>query len=98
MQNKAKLRKVKFNVNKVLTMNYDQMDTWSIRKKQSQTNPIQSQFKPNTKPKRTQFKPKQTQFQRKNTRPKDEQNKRQTVNQEKRERRNVWQNREFSIS
>jgi hypothetical protein len=31
MQNKAKFRKVKLNVNKVLTRNYDQMDTWSIR-------------------------------------------------------------------
>jgi hypothetical protein len=42
MQNKANFRKVKFNVNKVLTRNYDQMDTWSIRK----TKPIQSQSKP----------------------------------------------------
>ena len=39
MQNKAKFRKVKFNVNRVLTRNYDQLDTWSIRKKQSQTKP-----------------------------------------------------------
>jgi release factor glutamine methyltransferase len=45
MQNKAKLRKVKLNVNKVLTMNYDQMDTWPIRKKQSQTNPNKAKFK-----------------------------------------------------
>jgi hypothetical protein len=42
MQNKANFRKVKFNVNKVLIRNYDQMDTWSIRK----TKPIQSQLKP----------------------------------------------------
>jgi hypothetical protein len=43
MQNKAKFRKVKFNVTKVLTKDYDQMDTWSIRKnepKRTQTNPI----------------------------------------------------------
>ncbi|NIT60824.1 MAG: hypothetical protein GWN00_32840, partial [Aliifodinibius sp.] len=39
MQNKAKFKKVKLNVNKVLTMDYVQLDTWSIRKKQSQTNP-----------------------------------------------------------
>ena len=43
MQNKANFRKVKLNVNNVLTKDYDQMDTWSIRK----TKPIQSQFKPN---------------------------------------------------
>jgi hypothetical protein len=42
MQNKANFRKVKLNVNKVLTRNYDRMDTWSIRK----TKPIQSQLKP----------------------------------------------------
>ncbi len=42
MQNKANFRKVKFNVNKVLTRNYDQLDTWSIRK----TKPIQSQSNP----------------------------------------------------
>ncbi len=42
MQNKANFRKVKLNVNKVLTRNYDQLDTWSIRK----TKPIQSQSKP----------------------------------------------------
>jgi hypothetical protein len=67
MQNKANFRKVKLNVNKVLTMDYDQMDTWSIRKKQSQTNPIQSQSNPikaNKMQKQTQNKPKQSQFQR----------------------------------
>jgi hypothetical protein len=54
MQNKAKFRKVKFDVNKVLTKDYDQMDTWSIRK----TKPIkanQSQFKP-IKANKSQFK------------------------------------------
>ena len=39
MQNKAKFKKVKLSVNRVLTRNYEQMDTWSIRTKQSQTNP-----------------------------------------------------------
>ena len=48
MQNKAKFRKVKLNVNKVLTRNYDQMDTWSIGKNE---------------PKRTQNEPKRTQIQ-----------------------------------
>ncbi len=51
MQNKAKFKKVKLNVNKEITRDYDQMDTWSIRKKQSQTNPNkakQTQTKPNS--------------------------------------------------
>jgi hypothetical protein len=39
MQNKANFQKVKLNVNKVLTKDYEQLDTWSIRK----TKPIQSQ-------------------------------------------------------
>ncbi len=49
MQNKANFQKVKLNVNNVLTKDYDQMDTWSIRKTkpiQSQSKPIQTQLKP----------------------------------------------------
>jgi hypothetical protein len=38
LQNKAKFRKVKLNVNKVLTKDYEQMDTWSIGK----TKPIKA--------------------------------------------------------
>jgi hypothetical protein len=60
MQNKANFRKVKLNVNKVLTKDYDKKDTWSIRK----TKPIQSQLKPiqsQLKPIQSQLKPKQTQ-------------------------------------
>jgi len=45
MQNKAKFRKVKLNVTKVLTKDYDPMDTWSIRTKQSQTNPNKAKLK-----------------------------------------------------
>ncbi len=45
LQNKAKFKKVKLNVNKVLTMGYDQMDTWSIGTKQSQTNPNKAKSK-----------------------------------------------------
>ncbi len=69
MQNKANFRKVKLNVNKVLTMVYVQMDTWSIGKTkpiQSQSKPIKANSKPikaNKMPKQTQYKPKQTQFQ-----------------------------------
>jgi len=40
LQNEPNLKKVKLNVNKVLTRNYEQRDTWSIRKNE---------------PKRTQF-------------------------------------------
>jgi hypothetical protein len=53
MQNKAKFRKVKLNVSKVLTKDCEQMDTWSIRKTkpiQSQLKPIKCQNKPNTNP------------------------------------------------
>jgi hypothetical protein len=39
MQNKAKFRKVKLNVNNVLTRGYEQMDTWSIGKNKPNTNP-----------------------------------------------------------
>jgi len=64
LTNKAKFRKVKLNVNKVLIRDYEQLDTWSIGIKQSQTkpnkpksNPIQSQYKPNTKPIQSQYEP-----------------------------------------
>jgi hypothetical protein len=46
LQNKANFQKVKSDVNRVLTMDYDQMDTWSIGK----TKPIRSQYKANSKP------------------------------------------------
>ncbi len=39
MQNEPKSRKVKLNVTKVLTKDYEQMDTWSIRKNEPKTNP-----------------------------------------------------------
>ncbi len=45
MQNKANFQKVKLNVTKVITRDYDQMDTWSIGKKQSQTKPNKAKFK-----------------------------------------------------
>ena len=58
MQNEPNLRKSQMNVTTVITMNYEQMDTWSIRK----TKPIQSQFKPNTKPIKAKTNPIQSQF------------------------------------
>jgi hypothetical protein len=45
MQNKANFRKVKLNVNKVLTRDYDKKDTWWSGKKQSQTKPNKAKFK-----------------------------------------------------
>jgi hypothetical protein len=66
MQNKANFRKVKLNVNKVLTKDYDRMDTWSIKKTkpiQSQLKPIQSQLKPILCQNKPKTNPKQTQFQ-----------------------------------
>ncbi len=54
MQNKANFRKVKLNVNKVLTRDYERLDTWWSGK----TKPIQSQFKAN----QSQLKPIQSQF------------------------------------
>jgi hypothetical protein len=47
IQNEPKFRKVKFNITKVLTTDYDQLDTWSIRKNEPKTNP--------NDPNRTQF-------------------------------------------
>ena len=45
MQNEPNFRKSQVNVTAFITMNYVQMDTWSIRKKQSQTNPNKAKFK-----------------------------------------------------
>ena len=39
MQNKAKFRKSQMNLTDVIIMDYEQMDTWSRGKKQSQTKP-----------------------------------------------------------
>jgi len=50
MQNEPKFQKVKLNVNKVLTKDYDQLDTWSIRKNKPKTNPIQTRYEPNSNP------------------------------------------------
>jgi hypothetical protein len=63
LQNKPKFRKVKLNVNKVITRDYEQMDTWSIRKNKPNSNPIQTQFKANQSQNKPNANPKQTQFQ-----------------------------------
>ncbi len=49
MQNEPKFRKVKFDVTKVLTRDYVQMDTWSIRKNEPKTNPNEPKTNPNSK-------------------------------------------------
>ena len=64
MQNKANFRKSQMNVNKVLTKDYGNIDTWwsgktkPIKANQSQLKPIKSQNEPNTNPNKA----KQTQF------------------------------------
>jgi hypothetical protein len=45
MQNEPKFRKVKLNVNTVLTRRYDQMDTWSIRKNEPKRTQNEPKFK-----------------------------------------------------
>jgi len=58
MQNKANFRKSQMNVNKVLTKNYEILDTWWSGKTkpiQSQLKPIKCQNKPNTKPNKPNF-------------------------------------------
>jgi hypothetical protein len=45
MQNEPKFRKVKLNVNKVLTKNYEQMDTWSIGKNEPKRTQNEPKFK-----------------------------------------------------
>ncbi|NIP24708.1 MAG: hypothetical protein GWN67_29240 [Phycisphaerae bacterium] len=57
MQNKAKFKKVKLNVTSFITCDYNQLDTWSIGTKQSQTNPIQTQIKANSNPIQSQYEP-----------------------------------------
>ncbi len=52
MQNEPKFQKVKFNVIRVITRNYDQLDTWSIRKNEPKTNPNE----PKTNPNKAKFK------------------------------------------
>ncbi len=54
MQNKANFKKVKFDVTKVLTKDYDQMDTWSIRKNEPKTNPNEPKTNPILAKKTTQ--------------------------------------------
>ncbi|MGB2806839.1 MAG: hypothetical protein WBC22_03810 [Sedimentisphaerales bacterium] len=47
LTNKPNFRKSQVNVNKVLTKDYEQLDTWWSGKNKPNSNPIQTQFKPN---------------------------------------------------
>ena len=49
LQNEPKFRKVKLNVNEVLTRDYVQIDTWSIGKNEPKTNPNEPKTNPNPK-------------------------------------------------
>jgi hypothetical protein len=60
MQNKPNFRKSQMDVNKVLTREYEKMDTWLGGKNKPNSKPIQTQSNPikaNKTPKQTQFKP-----------------------------------------
>jgi len=61
MQNEPNFRKSQVNVTALLTREYVQMDTWSIRKNKAKTNPNEPKTNPilaNKTPERTQFKAK----------------------------------------
>jgi hypothetical protein len=62
--NKPNFRKSQMNVSSFITGDYDKMDTWSPRKNKPNSNPKQSQFKPNQSQNKPNTNPKQTQFQR----------------------------------
>ncbi len=47
MQNKAKSRKAKMNVTSYMKSKYEELDTWLSGKNKPNSNPIQSQYKPN---------------------------------------------------
>ncbi len=49
MQNKPNYRKSQMNVNKVLTRDYEKKTLGEHGKNKPNTNPIQSQFKPNSR-------------------------------------------------
>jgi len=60
LQNEPNFRKSQVNLNNLLKRNYEQMDTWSIRKNEPKTNPNEPKTNPilaNKTPIRTQFKP-----------------------------------------
>ena len=70
LQNEPNFRKSQVSLSDYITREYEQMDTWSIRKNEPKTNPNEPKTNPilaNKTPVRTQFKPKQSQFKAKQT-------------------------------
>ena len=57
MQNEPNFRKSQMYINKVLTKDYEEMDTWSIGKNEPKTNPKRTQNEPKTNPMQTQTNP-----------------------------------------
>jgi len=57
MQNKPNFRKSQMNVNKLLTIDYENKTLSERGKNKPNSNPIQTQFKPNSNPIQSQFKP-----------------------------------------
>ena len=58
MQNKAKVKHAKININIFVAMRYEIMDLWLFRQTKPKTNPIKANSKPikaNTNPIQTQF-------------------------------------------
>jgi hypothetical protein len=67
--NKPNFRKSQMNVSGLIIREYEQMDTWSIRKNKPNSNPIQTQFKanqtqnkPNTNPNKPNTNPNKPNF------------------------------------
>jgi hypothetical protein len=97
MQNKPNFRKSQMNINEVLTTDYDKMDTWSIEKNKANSNPIQTQFKANTKPIKAKTKPNkpnsnpiQTQYKANSNPIKAKTNPKQTQYKPNLSRRSLW--------
>jgi hypothetical protein len=60
MQNEPNFQKSQVDITSLITDDYEQMDTWSIRKNEPKTNPNEPKTNPilaNKTPIRTQFKP-----------------------------------------
>jgi len=62
LQNEPNFRKSQVNVTDLLKRIYEKMDTWSIRKNEPKTNPIEPKTKPIQSQYKTKTKPIQTQF------------------------------------
>jgi hypothetical protein len=66
LTNKPNFRKSQMNVTDLLIREYDKMDTWSIGKNKPNSNPIQTQFKPNQSQYKANTNPNKANFKGKN--------------------------------